>query len=82
MIKIHAIKKTNIGEDWDIELVNKSDIQTATQELATALKNAGYLVSLFYLQSLVKIQFFDRQVNRSIISVPKNAYEHKLSAVS
>jgi len=82
MIKIHSIAKTNIGEDWDIELINNPDIQFAAKELVSIMKNYGYLVSLFYVQSVLKIQFFDRQVNRSIISVPKNSFEHILSAAS
>ncbi|MDP4762085.1 MAG: hypothetical protein NWR97_00410 [Salibacteraceae bacterium] len=82
MIKIYAIAKTNISEDWDIELINNPDIQSAAKELVSIMKNYGYLVSLFYVQSVLKIQFFDRQANRSIISVPKNSFEHNLSAVS
>jgi len=80
MIKIHSIVKTNIGEDWDIELIGTPDIHQATQELATQIKQSGYLVSLFYLQSVLKIQFFEKPINRSVISIPKNAFEHKLRA--
>lgn len=70
MILVHAIRKTDLGIEWDIELVDVHTLEQAIEELGQYVSKYGYFVSMFELMTILTLQFFQPKRTRDTILIP------------